>query len=187
VPNLIRRGRVRPLILAAAIGGALLVQAAPVAALDSRYPDAEQRYAELLACTRAGGWVRVNGSCDRVDTANRVPSRRAFSVSARLSNQVARPHARRLARAGYLSHDLGGSIRQRFARAGMANGSFGENIGYAYGDPVEAVVQIHRLFQAEWRSKGWHWKAMTDKTYRKVGIGVWVRNGLTYLSVDFHS
>jgi hypothetical protein len=187
VPNLVRRGRFRPFVLAAAIGSTLLVQGAPAAALDSRYPEAEQRYAELLACTRAGGWVQKSGSCDRIDAANRVPRRRAFTVTTRLSNQVARPHARRLARAGYLSHDLGGSIRQRFARAGMANGSFGENIGYAHGDPVDAVVQIHRLFQAEWRSRGWHWKAMTDKVYRKVGIGVWVKDGTTYLSVDFHS
>jgi hypothetical protein len=187
VPNPIRQGRLRPLIFAALIGGALLVPAAPAAALDSRYPEAEQKYAELLACTRAGGWVRGNGSCDQIDAANRVPRRRAFTVSPRISNQVARPHARRMARAGRLSHDLGGSIRRRFARAGLANGSFGENIGYSHGDPLEAVVDIHLLFQAEWRSKGWHWRQMTDRKYRKVGIGVWVSNGRTYLSVDFHS
>jgi hypothetical protein len=28
---------------------------------------------------------------------------------------------------------------------------------------------------------------MTDRRYRKVGIGVWVKDGQTYLSVDFHS
>jgi hypothetical protein len=161
---------------------------APAGALDARWPGAEAYYRELLDCTRAGGWVREDGTCDTEDAEGRVPKREPLKLGPRLTADLARPYARTLARAGYLTHDLGGGIRARFERAGLGGGRIGENIGYAGGDdPKAAVLRIHRLFQAEWSHDGWHWRNMTDRRFTRVGIGVWVKDGRTYLVVDFHS
>lgn len=179
-----RRRRITLLVLLAA----LLAAPAPTAAgVKARWPGVEAYYRGLLDCTRAGGWVEADGSCDLQDAAGRVPKRPTLARSGILSRDVARPHARRMARAGVLSHDLGGSIRERFTRAGMGEGRVGENLGYAGGrSPRAAVLLIHRLFQDEWSSDGWHWRNMTDRRFMQVGIGVWVKDGRTWLAVDFH-
>jgi hypothetical protein len=179
--------RLQTTLVASLAATALLLQSTPVSALASQWPEPERAYKSLLDCTRSGGWVNADGTCDTEDAEDRVPSRKPLTRTVPLSAEVARPHARRMARAGYLSHDLGGSVRQRFARAGLADGYFGESIVWAHGDPMAAMVEIHRLFQSEWKSKGWHWKNMTNRRFRKVGIGVWVMDGRTYLAVDFHS
>jgi hypothetical protein len=166
---------------------ALVAAPSPAAAgVAPRWPGVEAYYRSLLDCTRSGGWVEADGTCDTVDADQRVPKRPALQRTRVLSRDVARPHARRMARAGVLSHDLGGSIRERFARAGAADGRIGENLGYASGDPKDAVLRIHRLFQDEWSYDGWHWRNMTDGRFREVGIGVWVKDGRTWLAVAFH-
>jgi hypothetical protein len=178
----------RLLLTATVLCTALLgTSGAPAAALDARWPELEAYYRTLLTCTRSGGWVRADGSCDQEDANDRVPKRKALKLGRKLTSDVARPQARRIARAGYLSHDLGGSIRERFTRVGLGGGRFGENLGYSSGDPRAAVLHIHRLFQDEWSYDGWHWKNMTDGRFARVGIGVWIKDGRTWLAVDFHS
>jgi hypothetical protein len=168
--------------------GILLALPAPAGALEPRWPELEAYYEGLLGCTRSGGWVNEDGTCDMVDVEERVPLVPALRRTRILSDELARPHARRLALAGYLSHDLGGSIRDRFARIGRANGRYGENLGYSGGrDPMAAILHIHLMFQEEWSYGGWHWRNMTDARFTKVGIGAWVRDDRTYLVVDFHS
>jgi uncharacterized protein YkwD len=180
-----------PRIAALLLGliAALVAPAAPVAALDARWPEAEAFAMALIDCNRAGGWVLEDGTCDQVDAEKRVPKRPALRVGTRIASLVARPHARRLARAGTLSHFLGGSIRQRFEVAGLGDGRVGENIGYAggRGDPLAGVLRIHLLFQAEWRSNGWHWRNLMDRRFTRIGVGVWVKGDRTYLVHDFHS
>lgn len=168
---------------------ALLAVPAPVTtALDSVLPEVEAFEQTLLDCTRSGGWVQADGSCDKVDAAARIPARQRFAVSARISDDLSRPYARRLAKAGYLSHNLGGDIHARFRQIGMRRGDVGENIGFAGGmEPKDAVLRIHRMFQAEWSYRGPHWKNLTDRRFTKVGIGVWQRGEHTYLVLDFHS
>ena len=177
--------RLTPLLLVLSL---LVVGPAPAsAALESRWPAAEAFVMELITCTRSGGWVREGGTCDAVDAAGRVPKRPALRHAARISDELARPYARRLARAGSLSHSLGGSIWERFARIGLGDGRVGENLGYAGGrDVMAAVLHIHRLFQAEWTYNGWHWRNLVDRRFARVGVGVWVRDGRTYLVLDFH-
>jgi len=163
---------------------------APAAfALDSRWPDAEAYELQLIACNRSGGWVKDDGTCDTEDKAGRVPKRPELAHAVKLSDNLSRPYARRLARAGYLSHDLGGSIDQRFASIGMGDGRAGENIGYTGGrdDINAAVLHVHLMFQDEWSFDGPHWKNLTDRRFKKIGVGVWVRDGRSYLVLDFHS
>lgn len=180
-----------PRITALLLGlvAALVAPAAPAGALDARWPEAEAFAMTLIACNRAGGWVLEDGTCDPVDVERRVPRRVALRLGPKIASLVARPHARRLANAGMLSHDLGGSIQQRFTRAGLGDGRVGENIGYAGGraDVRAGVLRVHLLFQAEWSSNGWHWRNLMDKRFTRVGVGVWVKDGRTYLVHDFHS
>ena len=158
-------------------------------ALDARWPDAEAYELSLIACNRAGGWVKDDGTCDAEDKAGRVPKRPELAAAPKLADNLSRPYARRLSRAGYLSHFLGGSIDERFAGIGMGDGRGGENIGYSGGrdDINAAVLHIHLMFQAEWKSNGPHWKNLTDRRFKKIGVGVWVREGRAYLVLDFHS
>jgi hypothetical protein len=187
-PAILRTMPIRRVLALLIVVASIVAGPAPVAGQDARYPEVEAYYAELLACTRSGGWVQEDGTCDTVDAASRAPRRPSLKVSTFLSDELSRPYARRLARAGYLSHYLGGSIGERFAAIGMGDGRYGENLGYAGGiDPMGAVLMIHRLFQDEWRTGGWHWRAMVDKRFAIVGIGVWVKGGRTWLAVDFHS
>jgi hypothetical protein len=180
-----------PRIAALLLGlvAALVAPAAPVAALEARWPEAEAFAMTLIDCNRAGGWVEEDGTCDLEDAEARVPKRQPLRYGPKISAYVARPHARRLANAGTLSHYLGGSIRERFERAGLGDGRVGENIGYAggRGDPLAGVLRVHLLFQDEWDSNGWHWRNLMDKRFTRVGVGVWVKNGRTYLVHDFHS
>lgn len=166
---------------------AVLAAPAPTLGLEARWPAEEALAWQLLQCTRSGGWVTEAGECG-ADERSRVPRRAALRLSKRISDDLARPYARRLARAGHLSHSLGGSIQERFAAIGMGDGRCGENLGYAGGDePMAGVLRVHRLFQEEWSSNGWHFRNMLDGRFTKVGIGVWVRDGRTYLVHGFHS
>ena len=170
---------------------ATIVVPSPIAVgLDARYAEAEAYEQTLIDCTRSGGWVREDGTCDAEDVDGRVPARPPLTVSAKVSDELARPYARLLARAGYLSHYLGGSIDQRFARIGMADGRAGENLGHTGGLTVgvnAAVLHIHLMFQEEWSYGGWHFRNLTDGRFTQVGIGVWVKGNRTYLVLDFHS
>ncbi len=183
-----RSPRIAAIILVASV----LAVSAPSAAaipLAVRWPEAEAFARQLIDCNRAGGWVTEDGACDLEDADRRVPRREPLRLHRKLTDEVARPHARRLARAGYLSHFLGGSIAERFARAGMERGRIGENIGYAGGreDVLAGVLRVHLLFQSEWDSGGWHWRNLMDRRFTRVGVGVWVRGDRTYLVQDFHS
>ena len=168
---------------------ALMAIPVPAAATaEAMWADAEAFARQLIDCTRSGGWVTATGGCDPKD-GGRVPRRVALRPSAKISDELSRPYARRLAQAGYLSHSLGGSIDQRFERIGMGGGRGGENIGYTAGrgSVKDAVLHIHRLFQAEWSSNGPHWQNLVDGRFTRIGIGVWIRDGRTYLVLDFHS
>ncbi len=182
-----RSPRIAALVLA--LVAAIAAPGAPVAALESRYPEAEAFEHTLIDCNRAGGWVLEDGTCDLEDAEARVPKRKPLKVGKTIAALVARPYARRLANAGALSHFLGGSIQQRFGRAGLGDGRVGENIGYAGGrdDVLGGVLRVHLLFQAEWKANGWHWRNLMDKRFTRVGVGVWVKDGRTYMVLDFHS
>jgi hypothetical protein len=168
---------------------ALIASSAPAAALDTRWPEAEAYAMTLITCNRAGGWVLEDGTCDLVDAKKRVPRRQPLTLDPAISDLVARPHARRLARAGRLSHFLGGSVQERFAKVGLLDGRVGENIGYTGGRAtvLAGVLRIHLLFQAEWSYNGWHWRNIMDRRLTRVGVGVWVRGIRTYLVLDFHA
>jgi hypothetical protein len=154
----------------------------PVAA---EYAWAEKYALSLLNCDRTGGWITEAGKCVGGKKGQRSEYRKPLTFSERLASEISRPQARRLAAAGYLDHYLGGSIATRFKRAGITCCAYGENLGHYVRGIKNAVLQIHRMMQAERPYFGPHWQNFKDKRYRYVGIGVWTKGNDVYVAYDF--
>jgi len=173
--------------IAALIGLAALLGVAPAAqATEARWLDVELYYLDLLNCTRTGGWVKVDGTCKGgvgEYSDEREPLRRHVGIS----NNVARPYSKVMADAGESSHYLDGGPLDRLERAGYDPGAWGESIGYWSGDPYEAVTRIHRNYQSEKPYKGIHRRLLKKAAFKSVGIGVWRKDGYTYLVMDFYA
>jgi hypothetical protein len=172
----------------------LTIPAIPASAsgtgIASSTEDQLQRFAlSLVNCVRAGGWVRTSGSCDRHPAARyRSSHRKPLQLSTRITNRVSRPYAIRMARAGYLSHDLGSGFSERFSRAGISR-PYGEAIGVgSYGSARADIVSSFRRMQEEkitgaWSR--WHWRYIRESDFHRVGIGIARRHGSTYIAYDF--
>lgn len=178
----------------------------PVADVPQRHRDAEQLGLSLLNCTRTGGWVRADGTCKGGDAGasssgpesvlEPVPESAAASapeplrLRPRISRQVAFAWASELAVAGVCDHVLPGKpeLGSRFSTAGFGGPTFGENVGCSWGSmsPADMVIRTHRSMQAEKRTRGWHWRNMTNRAFRSVGIGVASSDGRTVIVYDFY-
>ena len=159
--------------------------AVPVAALSSRWPHGERYALSLLNCARTGGWVKQNGSCVAGGSGKYSPYRKPLKVKAMLADDIARLQARRVAKAGYLDHYLGGSITTRFRRAGITCCAYGESLGHWRSGVKAAVIAVQQMVQAEKGSNGWHWRNLKDPRFKFVGIGVWVKGRDVYVAFDF--
>jgi hypothetical protein len=143
----------------------------------------ERYYHKLLNCTRGGGLVTSSGSCSSPGGSGLA----ALKLDAGISSKVARPYARKIARAGVCDHFYGGTTPgSRLKAAGYTNYTWGENIGCRSGNPYSAVLGSHIYFQNERSYNGGHWKNMMNPRYDRVGIGVWVYSGRVRLVVDFY-
>lgn len=161
------------------------LSAVPVAALDSRWPKQERFALSLLNCTRTGGWVKDNGICIDRGTGKHSEYRKPLSLKTLLADDIARPQARRVAKAGYLSHTIGGSIATRFASAGIHCCAMGESIGHWRSGVKAAVIQVTLMVQAEKGTNGWHWRNVKDTRFHFVGIGIWNKGSDVYVAFDF--
>ena len=161
------------------------ISAVPVAALDSRWPTQERFALSLLNCTRTGGWVKDNGVCIDRGSGKHSTYRKPLTLKTLLANDIARPQARRVAKAGYLSHTIGGSITTRFARAGIHCCAMGESIGHWRSGVRAAVIQVTLMVQAEKGTNGWHWRNVKDARFHFVGIGAWAKGRDVYVAFDF--
>ncbi|HXG40198.1 MAG TPA: CAP domain-containing protein [Candidatus Limnocylindrales bacterium] len=148
----------------------------------------EVYYLRLLNCTRTGGWVLSDGRCVGYGTGRYSAYVRPVSLSAGISDRVARPYARLLAMRGLCSHTADGDPGDRLRRAGYRNWAWAENVGCAtgYSNLYRAVLSFHRAFQAERATHGGHWRVLKSSRYTTVGIGVWHTSGRTRLVVDFY-
>lgn len=173
--------------LAVALGLIGVLTLAPAAnATEGRWQPVERYYLGLLNCTRTGGWVRADGSCDGYGSGKHSAYRKPFERLQNLSRNVARPYAKLMADRGEMSHYLDGSPPDRMRRAGYRQGRvWGENIGYWAGDPYQAVLNIHRHYQSEKPYDGIHWRTIKNRQLKFVGIGIWRKDGYTYLVTDF--
>jgi hypothetical protein len=164
---------------------AVVAMAPATRAADAPWLHIEIFYLSLLNCTRTGGWVLADGSCDKYGSGHYSPYREPLRRHKGVSRDVARPYAKRLAREQILSHYLGGSPETRMRRAGYDGSAYGENLAWAGRRPRRAVIWAQRYFQDEKSYHGPHWGNLKRAAYETVGIGVWYRDGRTYLATDF--
>ena len=150
------------------------------------YLNVEQYYLRLLNCTRTGGWVRSDGSCDGYGSGRFSTYVAPLTLSSGISSRVSRPYAKLLATRNICSHYADGGPGDRLRRAGYTNFRWGENIGCRSGNPFSAVLASHLFFQSEKSSSGGHWVNLKDARFSTVGIGVWVASGRVRLVTDFY-
>jgi hypothetical protein len=145
---------------------------------------AEKYLLTLLNCTRGGGWVLSDGSCSSPGGSGIAP----LIYHAGVSDDVARPYARKLATAGACSHFYEGDPGSRLRAAGYTGYQWAENIGCRYfSDPRDAAVSLVRFFQDERSWNGGHWVNMMNRAYTHAGIGLWVSGGNLNFVIDFYN
>ncbi len=166
---------------------AVLTLAPAAQAATAPWLNVEKYYFKLMNCTRTGGWVKADGSCRDGGTGKHSAYRAPLFRHKGIANDVARPYSAVYARHGQTSHYLDGSPSQRFARAGYDPSAWAENIGRWSGDPFQAVLNVHRNYQKEKSYDGIHWQNIKKAALRFAGVGVWRKDGMTYLVVDFYT
>jgi hypothetical protein len=184
-----RPGRARWLarvLVLAALGAAIAVPS-PAAADASPYAKLERLALSLLNCTRTGGWVQPDGSCDGYGSGRYSSFVRPLRPNPGIASAIARPYAYRLAKADACMHTLAGtSIAWRFSSAGYTGHAYGESIGCSGGYTVrQMVIRTHRMMQAEASYNGWHWRNMKDRDFRSVGVGVMAHGSESRVVYDF--
>lgn len=174
----------------------LLVPATPVGAaggtgISSSTEDDLQEFAlSLVNCTRTGGWVRKDGSCDRTLAARyRSTERPPLKLSERISEDVAEPLAVRCVKRGRCSHYMIAHYPTRFRRVGISTRHIGEALGYGWWGPArKSIISSFRRMQEEkltgaWNR--WHWRYIKDPDFKRVGIGIAKRGDYTVVVYDF--
>jgi hypothetical protein len=191
--HLVRRARPSGVATAflAAIVAVMGVAPTSVFALEVRHPNAEAHLLEMINCTRTGGWVLKDGTCDGYGSGRYSAYRPPVTLHRGISNDVTRPYARLMAERDVMSHYLGGTdLTERLRRQGYTGWTtIGENIGWAGKKPFPAVLWVHRYMQSEmsWNPPGPHWGNIKKKAFTTVGIGVWRHDGKTYIATDFYT
>lgn len=192
-----RQSRGVRLIFASLIAACLMVPGIPVGAASgtgisaSAEDDLQEFALSLVNCTRGGGWVRSNGTCDeRPSRKYRSTSRKPLKLSELISEKVAETLAARCARKGSCSHDLGPGYKARFRSVGVRS-YVGEALGYGWwGNAKKTIISSFRKMQEEKvnPSRYWgraHWRYIKEPAFKRVGIGVAKRGSYTVIVYDF--
>lgn len=87
-------------------------------------------------------------------------------------NRMAEAQAAAMARSGKLSHDVGGSFKERIAQSGIRNGGMWENIGAGHDNLADAFTG--------WRSSPPHMKNMLTPKASRIGIAAVHAPGTRY-------
>jgi uncharacterized protein YkwD len=146
----------------------------------------EQYALQLLNCTRTGGWVRSDGTCDGYGSGRYSSYVVPLTLSAGISANVSRPYAKYQAVRDACSHFLDGTPGDRLARAGYTSYRWAENIGCQSGNPRQVAINSLIFFQSEKSYAGGHWVNLKNPAYSTVGIGVWDANGYVLVVFDFY-
>jgi hypothetical protein len=148
---------------------------------------AEKYLLSLLNCTRGGGWVLADGSCSDPGGSGIAP----LILHPGVSDDVARPYAKKIATAGACSHFYGGTDPgDRLRAAGYTSYKWAENLSCRYfSDPRDAAVSLARFFQSEkyWSPVGGHYINMMNRAYTHAGVGLWVSGGHLSFVVNFYT
>jgi hypothetical protein len=186
------------LFFASLICLALMVPAVPAGAasgtgISSSTEDDLQAFAlSLVNCTRGGGWVRSNGTCDKHPSKKyRSTERKPLALSEKISEKVAESLAVKCAKKGWCSHTLGKGYKARFKSIGVKS-YVGEALGYgSHGSAKKTIISSYLIMQREKIKPGawgrWHYRYIKEPKFKKVGIGVAKRGRYTVVVYDFAS
>ncbi len=190
-----RQSRGARLLFACLIALCLVVPAAPAGAtsgtgISSSAEDDLQAFAlSLVNCTRGGGWVRSNGSCDEHPSRKyRSTPREPLKLSERISERVAETLAVKCVKKGRCGHYVGQHYTVRFRNIGI-KGDIGEALGYGWWGPArKSIISSFRIMQSEkitgaWNR--WHWRYIKEPDFERVGIGIAKRGDYTVIVYDF--
>lgn len=143
----------------------------------------------LVNCTRGGGWVRSNGTCDKHPSKRyRSTKRKPLVLSDRITEKVAESLAILCVKKGRCSHSMGAHYTTRFKRIGIKKG-IGEALGYGWwGNARKTIISSFRRMQEEkitgaWNR--WHWRYIKEPDFKRVGIGIAKRGSYTVIVYDF--
>lgn len=153
--------------------------------------DLQEFALSLVNCTRTGGWVRSNGTCDKHPARKyRSTRRKPLKLSERISEKVAEPLAVKCRKLGRCGHNVMASYRTRFRRVGIRTRHVGEALGWGGWSARKSIISSFRMMQSEklrpsaaWGR--WHWRYIKDPDFRRVGIGIAKRGSRTYVVYDF--
>ncbi len=108
----------------------------------------------------------------------------ALTYHAGISNNVARPYAKKLVAANVCSHFYGGTVGDRLRAAGYTGYTWGENLGCRYfADPRDAAESLVRFFL----SSPSHYTNMVARKYDYAGTGLWSSGGRLRFVVVFYT
>jgi uncharacterized protein YkwD len=108
----------------------------------------------------------------------------ALRYHAGISNNVARPYAKKLVAANVCSHFYGGTVGDRLRAAGYTGYTWGENLGCRYfADPRDAAESLVRFFL----SSPTHYANMVARKYEYAGTGLWSSGGRLRFVVVFYT
>jgi hypothetical protein len=174
----------------------LLLPAAPAGAASgtgissSTENDLQEFALSLVNCTRQGGWVRKDGSCDKTPSQrHRSTKRPPLKLSEVISERIAEPLAVRCIQRGRCSHYMIAPYKTRFKRAGLSTKHVGEALGYGWWGPArKSIISSFRKMQEEkitgaWNR--WHWRYIKDPDFNRVGIGIAKRGSYAVIVYDF--
>jgi hypothetical protein len=184
-----RRPR-RLVSIAFALGVALAVLGAPAPAAAhhrANYSSLEHFALHLTNCLRTGGYVTARGRCKGYGSGRYSSYRKPLMFSSRIATQVARPWARRMARADICAHGWGRmDYDVRFRAAGFRRYN-GESLACSGGYSTrQMVIRGHRWFQSEKAYNGWHWINLKNRRFDRVGIGIARSGGESRVVFDFY-
>ena len=156
----------------------LAMTAVPTSAADvKRGVNAEDLAFHLTNCLRTGGWVTKDGKCMAYGKGKFSKYVKPLRRSDKISNKVAWPWARKSVQfygksTCWIGHARNGStVKSRFRQAGLT-ARHGENMGCGFYGPGETVIRVIRMWQAERKYNGWHWRQVKDPEFRGVGVAV---------------
>jgi hypothetical protein len=154
---------------------------------DAPWLDVEQFALKLLNCTRTGGRIQTDGTCDGYGSGKYSAYRPPLKLDSSISSGVARAYAKYQAVRHACNHFLDGDPGDRMARAGYRSPHWAENIGCRPTPTRQAVINSAIFFQDEqYASYRGHWINLKNPDYDRVGIGVWESGGWVLSVYNFY-
>lgn len=168
-----------------AVASVLTLLLLTMATVPANGADLQRRYGSedlvfrLTNCLRTGGYVTKAGKCQGRASGKFSKFVPPLRRSQKIDNKVAYPWASKSVkwygtRSCWIGHARNSStVDSRFRSVYLRGSINGENMGCGfYGKPKDTVIRVMRMWQAERKYNGWHWRQLKDPEFKSAGVGV---------------